>query len=91
MIRINAFFQANEAQYDLAFRTALALCAASQQHEGCIAYDVFESGTRPDVFLFCETWADQASLDKHVESEDFKTYVAQLKDLGQLKIESFTK
>ena len=56
MIRVNCFFQANEEQYATALETALALVAASREHAGCVSYDVFESGTRPDVFMFCETW-----------------------------------
>ena len=55
MIRINCFFQANEGQYDAALQVALTLTAASQKHTGCVSYDVFESGTRSDVFMFCET------------------------------------
>ena len=58
MVRINCFFQANEGQYDAALQAALALTAASQKQEGCVSYDVFESGTRSDVFMFCETWTN---------------------------------
>lgn len=89
MIRVNCFFKANEGQYDTALQAAIALTAASQKHEGCVAYDVFESGTRADVFMFCETWTDASALSAHSESEDFNTYVEQLKSLGQLKVESF--
>ena len=88
MIRINCFFQANEGQYDAALQAALALTAASQKQEGCVSYDVFESGTRSDVFMFCETWTNAAALEAHAASEEFNTYVAQLKELGLLKIES---
>ena len=83
MIRINCFFQANEGQYDAALQAALALTAASQKQNGCVSYDVFESGTRSDVFMFCETWAT------HAASEEFNTYVEQLKSFGLLKIEKF--
>lgn len=89
MIRINCFFQANEGQYDAALQAALALTAASQKQAGCVSYDVFESGTRSDVFMFCETWSNQAALDAHSASEEFKTYVGQLQTFGQLKIETF--
>ena len=39
--------------------------AKSQTHEGCLGYDVFESGTRPDVFAIIETWESQEALDVH--------------------------
>lgn len=31
------------------------------QQDGCIAYDVFASATRPGVLLICETWRDEAA------------------------------
>lgn len=89
MVRINCFFQANEGQYDAALQAALALTAASQKQEGCVSYDVFESGTRSDVFMFCETWTNAETLEAHAASEEFKIYVAQLQSLGQMKIEKF--
>lgn len=87
MIRINCFFQANENQYDAALEAAIALTAASQNDEGVVSYDCFESATRGDVLMICETWKDQASLDAHAASEHFHTYVSQLEELGKLKIE----
>lgn len=89
MIRINCFFQAGEGNFEAALQAALALTAASRNHQGCISYDVFESGTRPDVFMFCETWSDAEALKAHSETDDFKTYVGQLRQLGALKIEQF--
>lgn len=89
MIRLNCFFQAEEGKYAEAIEAALALTACSKNDEGCISYDVFESGTRNDVFMFCETWADEASLDKHSNSEHFTKYVDQLGKLGKMKIEKF--
>lgn len=89
MIRLNCFFQANEGQYDAALQAALALTAGSQKHAGCVSYDVFESGTRSDIFMFCETWSDADALAAHAATEDFKTYVAQLESLGKMKLERF--
>ncbi len=89
MIRLNCFFQAKEGRYEEALSAALALVAASQQQEGCIAYDVFESGTRPDVFMICETWANAEVLAAHSASEPFELYVGQLNDCGLMKLEQF--
>ncbi|RRD80830.1 antibiotic biosynthesis monooxygenase [Alloprevotella sp. OH1205_COT-284] len=89
MIRINCFFQANEGQYDAALEAALTLTAASQKHEGCISYDVFESGTRADIFMFCETWSNAEAVAAHTATEDFKTQVEKLESLGKMKIEQF--
>lgn len=89
MLRLNCFFQAKEECYDAALQAALALTAASRQEEGCVAYDVFESGTRPDVFIICETWTGEEALAAHMKTEHFKRYVAVLEEQGFLKLEKF--
>lgn len=89
MIRLNCFFQAEEGHYDEALQAAIALTASSLSDEGCVAYDTFESATRPDVFMICETWQDAETLDKHMAAPHFKKYVPQLEALGTLKLERF--
>ncbi len=89
MIRLNCFFKANEGKYTEALEAAIALTAKSQKHEGNIAYDVFESATRPDVFMICETWKDQAVLDLHSATPEFAKYVAIIQERGNMKIEQF--
>ena len=91
MIRLNCFFQAGDGDHDYkdAMRAATTLAVQSRKHPGCIAYDVYVSTTRSDVFMICETWADQASLDKHTATADFKRYAKEMTDRGQLKIERF--
>lgn len=91
MLRLNCFFQASEGRYDEALQAAIALTAKSQSHPGCKAYDVFESATRPDVFMICETWADQASLDFHSQTPEFKEYAAILNACGTLSIETMQR
>ena len=91
MIRINCFFKAapGEAALKKALEAAKALTGRSLAHEGCIAYDTFCSATRPDVFMICETWKDQACLDKHSATPEFAEYVGIIQENGTLKIESF--
>lgn len=89
MLRLNCFFQAKEGRYEEALDAVLALVAASQKEEGCVSYDVFESGTRADVFMICETWASQEALDAHKQTAHFIQYVAQLEECGALKLEQF--
>ena len=90
MIRLNCFFQAHDGeQYKTALQAAVALTEHSQHHEGCIAYDVFQSATRPDVFFICETWEDLASLDKHSNTPEFKKYSPMMRQCGQMKVERF--
>lgn len=90
MIRLNCFFQAHDGeQFQTALEAAKALTEHSQHHEGCIAYDVFTSATRPDVFLICETWTDTASLEKHSATPEFKKYSPMMRQYGQMKVERF--
>lgn len=89
MIRLNCFFQAKKGKYNEALEAAILLTAKSLSHEGCIAYDVFESATRKDIFMICETWADQASLDNHSATPEFADCVAKIQSCGELKLEQF--
>ena len=91
MIRLNCFFQAKEGQYNRALDAAIALVAKSQKHAGCISYDVFESATRPDVFCFIETWADQPSLYAHSQTPEFIENVGIINECGEMKIEVMEK
>jgi len=90
MIRLNCFFQANSiAEYKSAVAAAIELTSASQKHEGNIAYDIFQSATRSDVFMICETWADEASLAKHSATPEFEKNVGIINACGKMKIEKF--
>ena len=91
MLRLNCFFQANEGMYDAALEAALVLTAHSVKEEGCIAYDTFESATRPDVFMICETWESAEALKAHMEAPHFKQYVPVIESCGMLKLEQFEK
>ena len=57
MIRLNVFIRTTESNREELLRTARELTAASVKDAGCIAYDIFESATRPDVLMICETWS----------------------------------
>ena len=50
---------------------------------------VFESATRKDVLMICETWKDAESLDAHEKAAHFITLVPKLQELGKMKLEKF--
>lgn len=89
MIRLNCFFQAKEGKLAEALEAAKALTAASLTQDGCLAYDVFESATRPGVLLICETWRDEKALADHSASAPFVKHVAAINQAGTMKIEKF--
>ena len=84
MIRLNVFIQVNESNRNAVLETAKELVAQSLNDKGCIAYDIFESATRKDVLMICETWKDAESLDAH-----FITLVTKLQEWGKMKLEKF--
>lgn len=89
MIRLNVFIRTAESDRDELVRTAKELVAASLADEGCIAYDLYESATRPDVLMICETWRDAAALAAHEQAPHFTTLVPRIQRLGEMKAERF--
>lgn len=62
MIRLNVFIQVEAANRAALLAEAKALVEKSLNDEGCVAYDVFESATRQDVMMICETCATSRLL-----------------------------
>jgi quinol monooxygenase YgiN len=89
MLRLNCFIQVGADKRAEVLEAAKRLTAASLKQEGCVAYDVFESATRPDVLMICETWRDQAALDAHSASEVFKTEGGIMHANAEMKLETF--
>ena len=87
MIRLNCFFQAKRGKYNEALEAAILLTAKTQRHAGMISYDVFESATRKDIFMFCETWESQEALDQHSATPEFIELVGIIQRCGEMKIE----
>ena len=86
---MNVFIQVDEKNHDAVVAAAKELVAASLKDQGCIAYDLFQSATRPDVLMICETWADAASLSAHEAASHFTTLVPRIQSLAAIKLEKF--
>ena len=89
MLRLNCFIKVSEDHRNEVLEAAKRLTEASLKQEGCIAYDIFESATRQDVLMICETWKDQGALDGHTESEEFKKESKVLHEKAEVKLEMF--
>jgi Uncharacterized conserved protein len=89
MIRLNVFISVEEVNRAKVLEAAKELTTFSVQEEGCIAYDIFESATRPNVLMFCETWKDRESLAIHEKTAHFIKNIAVLKELTSIKVEKF--
>lgn len=89
MIRLNCFIKVAAGKRETVLEAAKSLTEASLAQDGCIAYDIFTSATRPDVMMICETWRDQAALDAHSASAEFVRYVGVMRENAEMKLESF--
>lgn len=89
MLRLNCFIKVAEEHREEVLDAARRLTSASLLQEGCIAYDIFESATRCNVLMICETWADEVALKAHSESEDFIKEVGIMRNLAEMKLEQF--
>lgn len=89
MIRLNVFIQVSESNRAAVLEVAKELVAASLKDKGCIAYDVYESATRSDVLMICETWENAEALAVHSKAEHFVTLVPKIEGLASMKLEQF--
>lgn len=90
MIRLNVFIQVGSEQRTAVLELAKKLVSKSLKDKGCIAYDIFESSTRTDVLMICETWQDETALDAHMKAEHFVTLVPKIQSLAAMKLEQFS-
>ncbi|HEX4179286.1 MAG TPA: putative quinol monooxygenase [Caulobacteraceae bacterium] len=66
-----------EARPDMA-----AMVAASLAEAGCLEYAYAEDVLEPGLIRVSEVWRDQASLDRHAQSDHIKTWRAAWPALG---------
>lgn len=89
MIRLNCFIEVSAENRAELLTACKELVAKSLNDKGCVAYDIFESGTRPEVMMICETWTDASCLDVHMHAPHFTTLVPKIQSLGKMKLEQF--
>lgn len=59
----------------------LKMIAPTRQEEGCIEYRLHQDNDNPAVFIFYENWKSPASVEQHMNSKHFQTYVEAVGDL----------
>jgi len=89
MIRLNVFISVEDVNRAKVLDAAKELTATSLKEDGCIAYDVFESATRPNVLMICETWKDSETLSSHEKGASFIKNIAILQESSAIKLEKF--
>ena len=94
MIRLNAFFEIKDGVTAEQVKALTdELVEKSRKEEGNKGYDLFVSTTNPRVYLFCESWENEAVLEKHKQTAHFTRIIPQLLQLlkGELSLEAFTR
>ena len=74
---------------DTVVEIAKELVKHSLQDNGCIAYDLYESATRRNTLMICETWKDHEALKAHEQPEHFTSLVPRLEEMSTMKLEKF--
>jgi quinol monooxygenase YgiN len=69
-LHVVATIPAKPGSEDVVRAALTTLAAATQDHQGCVSYALFESAAAPGTFLTVETWRQQADLDAHMATED---------------------
>jgi quinol monooxygenase YgiN len=69
-LHVVATIPAKPGSEDVVRAALTTLAAATQDHEGCLSYTLFESAVAPGTFVTVETWREQADLDAHMATED---------------------
>jgi len=67
-IRVVATIPAQPDAADQVRAALQDLAAGTRDEEGCVSYDLFESGATPGTFVTIESWRSQGDLDVHLNS-----------------------
>jgi quinol monooxygenase YgiN len=55
-------------------RAALTIVEDSRAEAGCLNYDFHQAINDPSIFVWHETWANQAAIEEHGQSTHFKEF-----------------
>ena len=58
---------------------------ATQEHDGCILYEVAEDPFDPGLIRFSELWPDRESLENHLIAPHIEPWRAQAKKYGLME------
>lgn len=62
-------------------QAALAIVEDSRAEKGCLNYDFHQVIDDETVFIWHETWENEAAINAHGKSEHFVAFSEQIKDL----------
>lgn len=75
-LHVVAQIPARPGSEDTVREALTTLAAATQGHQGCVSYELFESAAAPGTFITVETWESQDDLDAHMQTPDIAAALA---------------
>ena len=87
MFNIIGVLSINPNSGDKLAQLLYTLIAAYRKDTGYINYDCKRDELNADTYLFIETWKDDASLDAHMQTAHFKTFVEQVDAILEAPLE----
>ncbi|MCF0039720.1 putative quinol monooxygenase [Dyadobacter fanqingshengii] len=70
-----AKWQVKKGHLDSVLNLLTEVSQKSENEAGNLFYDLYQSHNNPDMLIFCEGYADDASLASHQKSEHFQRIV----------------
>lgn len=64
----------------------LKLIPPTRKESGCIEYNLHQDNLDPSIFLFYETWQNNASLEHHIGTEHYRAYAKALEGMLEEKV-----
>ena len=89
MIRLNIFILVDTQNKARIIELAKEVTFPSLNERGCKSYDIFESATRDNVLMICETWSNAESIEAHARTRHFIEFKEAIKDIATIKTEKF--
>ena len=74
MIYVVATLKIHPADREALVAAARPCIEGTRREEGCLHYDLHQSVTDPDTYVFVERWTGKDRLQAHTQTPHFKTW-----------------
>lgn len=81
MIIVTAKITAKPGKRDKIISKSRNLIESTRLEQGCVNYNLYASTEDDDVLIMLEQWKNQDVLDSHMQTEHFKAFGADIKDI----------
>ncbi|MCA2018432.1 antibiotic biosynthesis monooxygenase [Vibrio tritonius] len=79
-VHVFAEIKANEGYENELEKALCGLLEPSREELGCCQFELYRDKTVSDVFILQEIWISQRSLDLHMESDHFQSFLTSIQE-----------